>query len=158
MSTADKNHQPTEAVTYVGFWIRFMAFIVDNIVGAILTLPMVKYITLDLTQISNPVYMQALQTKMYLSLGLFFIIILLCWRYLNATPGKLLFKAHIVDANNFKPASNRQLFVRAIAYIPSCIFALGFICIGLDKKKQGWHDKLANTVVIFGQKGPLTSE
>ncbi len=27
-------------------------------------------------------------------------------------------------------------------------YALGFIWVGVDQRKQGWHDKLAGTVVI----------
>ncbi len=27
-------------------------------------------------------------------------------------------------------------------------FLLGIICVGIDEKKQGWHDKLAGTSVI----------
>jgi len=26
---------------------------------------------------------------------------------------------------------------------------LGFIWIGIDNRKQGWHDKLAGTLVIY---------
>ncbi|MBX3651771.1 MAG: RDD family protein [Burkholderiales bacterium] len=34
-------------------------------------------------------------------------------------------------------------------YIASALpLFLGFIWVGIDKRKQGWHDKLAGTVVI----------
>ncbi|WP_171497607.1 RDD family protein, partial [Acinetobacter ursingii] len=33
--------------------------------------------------------------------------------------------------------------------IPSTlVFMLGFIWIAFDSKKQGWHDKMAKTVVV----------
>ncbi|MBT7879149.1 MAG: hypothetical protein HN738_13805, partial [Gammaproteobacteria bacterium] len=35
---------------------------------------------------------------------------------------------------------------------------LGFIWIALDKRKQGWHDKLAGTVVIIGKPEPLRAQ
>jgi uncharacterized RDD family membrane protein YckC len=28
------------------------------------------------------------------------------------------------------------------------VFFLGFIWVAFDKRKQGWHDKIAGTVVI----------
>jgi len=33
-------------------------------------------------------------------------------------------------------------------YVSGLILALGFIWIAFDKRKQGWHDKLAGTLVI----------
>jgi uncharacterized RDD family membrane protein YckC len=35
-------------------------------------------------------------------------------------------------------------------------FFLGFIWIGLDARKQGWHDKLAGTVVVRPRRGTGT--
>ncbi|WP_141737159.1 RDD family protein [Marinobacter sp. X15-166B] len=32
-----------------------------------------------------------------------------------------------------------------LSALPLC---LGFIWVGVDKRKQGWHDKLAGTVVV----------
>jgi len=44
------------------------------------------------------------------------------------------------------------LFVRYIGYFVSVIpFGLGFIWIAFDSKKQGFHDKLAGTVVVRGE-------
>jgi uncharacterized RDD family membrane protein YckC len=42
-----------------------------------------------------------------------------------------------------------QSLVRYFGYFASCIplFA-GFIWIAFDRRKQGWHDKMANTVVV----------
>ena len=136
-------------IRYDGFWIRFLAFIVDNIAGAILTLPLVAFITIDMTQLGDPEYVADLRTKLYLMILFVLVVIVACWKYLAATPGKLLFKAYIANAEDFQPASTTQLIVRALVYIPSFfIFGLGFVWIGLDKRKQGWHDKVAKTVVI----------
>jgi uncharacterized RDD family membrane protein YckC len=38
---------------------------------------------------------------------------------------------------------------RYFAYFVSTIpFCLGFLWVAFDKRKQGWHDKLAHTVVV----------
>ena len=137
-------------VRYVGFWTRFLAFLVDNIAGAIITAPLFASVTIDITRLDDAIYLQELQTDMYLMLGFLLVLIIVCWRYLAATPGKLLFKAYIANAADLSPASNIQLTIRALAYIPSFfIFCLGFVWIGLDKHKQGWHDKIARTVVVY---------
>jgi uncharacterized RDD family membrane protein YckC len=33
-------------------------------------------------------------------------------------------------------------------YVSAIPFGLGLLWVGIDPKKQGWHDKLAGTVVI----------
>jgi uncharacterized RDD family membrane protein YckC len=64
-------------------------------------------------------------------------------------PGKILDGIKIVDAGTGDKMSVGQAIARYFAYLISTIpFGLGFIWIGIDKKKQGWHDKLAGPVVI----------
>jgi len=49
-----------------------------------------------------------------------------------------------------QPISFGIAFLRSVGYIISSLFfCLGFIWVGFDKKKQGWHDKIAGTVVII---------
>jgi len=74
---------------------------------------------------------------------------ILLWRFRGATPGKMLFSARIVDANTLAAPSTGKLVGRFFAYLVSMIPAgLGFLWIAFDARKQGWHDKLAGTVVI----------
>ena len=78
-----------------------------------------------------------------------FVATIWFWLRFLGTPGKMLVKIKIVDANTGNKMSVGQAIGRYFAYIISSIpFGLGFIWIAFDKKKQGWHDKLAGTVVI----------
>jgi uncharacterized RDD family membrane protein YckC len=71
------------------------------------------------------------------------------WHRWAATPGKMLLRLRVVDATTELPISDRQILLRLLGYLLSFGFlCLGFIWIGLDKKRQGWHDKIAHTVVI----------
>jgi uncharacterized RDD family membrane protein YckC len=71
------------------------------------------------------------------------------WRYRGATPGKMAIGAKIVDASSGELASTGKLVVRFIAYFVSLIpLCLGFAWIGVDPRKQGFHDKIAGTLVI----------
>ncbi len=55
----------------------------------------------------------------------------------------------IVDAVSGNAPTNGQMIGRYFAYFISTIpLCLGFLWIAFDKKKQGWHDKLAGTVVV----------
>ena len=78
------------------------------------------------------------------------IAVIIFWQYKQATPGKMLFNARIVDAKTGNKPSNGQWIIRYLGYIPSTlVFGLGFLWVALDKKKQGWHDKMAGTVVVY---------
>lgn len=62
--------------------------------------------------------------------------------------GKMLLGIKIIDKNGGKPSTLRFIG-RYFAYIPSAlIFCLGFLWVAFDKKKRGWHDMLAGTLVV----------
>ena len=80
------------------------------------------------------------------------IFIMSFWFYKAATPGKMLLGIKIVDADSMEIPSKGQLIKRYLGYIISTLpLCLGFITVAFNKKKQGWHDKLANTLVIYSR-------
>lgn len=71
------------------------------------------------------------------------------WRLWQATPGKALLSLRVVDADTGKTLSVGQAAARYVCYILSMLPAgLGFIWVAFDRRKQGWHDKIAQTVVV----------
>jgi uncharacterized RDD family membrane protein YckC len=132
---------------YVGFWKRVFASFIDSVI-------LVTVIGLIIFAVYGSRYVQlndAGQTHLFDVVVQFLLPALaaiLFWRYRGATPGKMLISAKIVDAKTLGAPSTGQLVGRYFAYIVSSIFMLGFIWIAFDKRKQGWHDKLAGTVVI----------
>ncbi len=71
------------------------------------------------------------------------------WRYCGATPGKLAVAVRIVDARTGQPVGTGRLALRLLCYLLSALpLYLGFLWIAFDRRKQGWHDKIARTVVI----------
>ncbi len=129
---------------YVGFWARFLAFIVDSIWVTIIIGLIVVAADGGNQRASadGPV-----ATVIQLLLGAAAII--LFWVYRSATPGKMIVSAIIVDAKTLGRPSNRQLIGRYFGYYVSILaLGFGFLWIAFDKRKQGWHDKLAGTVVV----------
>jgi uncharacterized RDD family membrane protein YckC len=135
---------------YVGFWMRVFATIID-------TLILIAVIGLIAVAVYGTQYLRLYydgKTALFdfLVQGVLpALAVIVFWRYRGATPGKMLISARIVDANTFGTPSTGKLVGRYFAYIVSCIFMLGFIWIAFDKRKQGWHDKLAGTVVISAE-------
>lgn len=159
-SEGETNSGPVETV-YVGFWVRMLAFLIDNVAVFFLIIPVIRYSISD-TNINLQAYdLQDVQQLIELLnrlliqfsvdavvLGAIFILF---WIVKSATPGKMVLGCSIVDARTLGKASNSQNVIRYIGYYISLIpLGLGFIWIGFDPRKQGWHDKLANTVVIKG--------
>ena len=132
---------------YVGFWARVGASLIDTVLLLVIMLP-----------ILHVVYGPAYWTGGSFSQGpLGFIInyvlpavaIIAFWIARQATPGKMVIGAKIVDAKTGNPASTGQLVGRYLGYYVSTIpLFLGIFWVAFDDKKQGWHDKLAGTVVV----------
>jgi glyoxylase-like metal-dependent hydrolase (beta-lactamase superfamily II) len=62
---------------------------------------------------------------------------------------KIAIGARIVDAGTGAVPTNRRLLVRYLGYYVSTLpLMLGFLWIAFDPRKQGWHDKMAGTVVV----------
>lgn len=66
----------------------------------------------------------------------------------QATVGKMLFRLHVTDTSGKKITLWRaygRYFSKIVSSITLCA---GYVAIGLTKKKQGFHDKIARTYVL----------
>lgn len=132
---------------YAGFWIRTGAAIIDSILVSIVIFPILTVIY-GKDYWLNESFIKGSWDVIF-SYVLPAIAIVIFWTYKSATPGKMLIGLSIVDANTGDKPSPRQCIVRYFGYYVSMIpLLLGIIWVGIDKRKQGWHDKLAGTVVI----------
>ena len=147
-------------VIYLGFWARFVAFLIDSTAATLILAPVTARLMDEIViadydladQAELMLLLQRLTTQLSFDLLLMGTIFVLFWVFKNATPGKMLFRSVIVDAETLAPPSTAQNVVRYFCYYLSLIpFGLGFLWIGFDRRKQGWHDKIARTVVIKGR-------
>ena len=136
-----------ENLEYVGFWARVVATIVDSLLLIIVTFPfLLIFYGLDYLDSEGLVVGPV---DFLLSYVFPIVATLVFWFWKQATPGKMALSAKIVDARTGNEPSAGQYIGRYFAYILSALpLCLGFLWIAFDPKKQGWHDKLAGTVVI----------
>lgn len=133
-----------QRVEYVGFWARVGATLVDTFFLLVLTVPPLWAISSWTT--SGFVNGTA---ELFLSWIAPAVIVIALWIRKQATPGKMVFSARVVDAATGQPLTFRQAVGRYLAYFVSAIpLCLGMLWVAFDCKKQGWHDKLAGTVVV----------
>jgi uncharacterized RDD family membrane protein YckC len=70
------------------------------------------------------------------------------WALVGRTPGMMLLGVRVVKANGDPPGVRRSI-IRAFGYWVSAVLLLGFAWIALDRRSQGFHDKLAGTFVVY---------
>jgi len=132
---------------YAGFWIRVLASIIDSVLIVLVTAPF-------LYSIYGPAYfgsgMLIHGTWDFLISWVFpAIAVIMFWISRSATPGKIWLHLRIVDAQTGQKPSQLQFIGRYFGYLVSTLpLMLGLLWVAFDRRKQGWHDKLAGTVVI----------
>jgi uncharacterized RDD family membrane protein YckC len=127
--------QVAPAPQYAGFWIRFVAYFIDSV---ILGVALSVCILLMFIIIGIP---------------LFFIVAFGYFPYFwwkgGATPGMKMLGVKVVRAIDGGPLTGSMAVMRFIGYIvSSAVFDLGFIWVAFEPRKRGWHDMIADTVVI----------
>ena len=142
---------------YGGFWVRFGAVVLDSVILFSVTFLAVRllygqgYLEWAMEEAAQGLTRE----QVFFNYVLPAIYSVGFWILKSATIGKMLVKVKIVDAKTGKPASPLQCIVRYLGYIVSALpLGLGFIWIAFDKRKQGWHDKIARTLVV-GTARPL---
>jgi uncharacterized RDD family membrane protein YckC len=140
--------RPTGAtqVAYGGFWIRFLAYIIDAIVlgiaggilGAILG---ISFMSTDVRHYDPTINLVSLVIA-----WLYFALFESSAR--GATPGKMALSLRVVTGDgqrlSFLNATGRYF----AKFVSAAILCIGFIMIGFTERKRGLHDMMANTLVI----------
>ncbi len=123
---------PAPGVVFGGFWIRFVALVIDAIIVGV-----VAGIILSATQAVAIVYVLELA---------YFVV---CWGVMGQTIGMMPFGLKIVRNADGGKLTWSNVILRLIGwYIAGAVFALGFIWAAFDARKRGWHDMIGGTVVI----------
>lgn len=136
---------PAGPVVYVGFWSRAFAALIDLVLLSLAVALLSQLLAPPRHPHGGASSLETLTLEWILPA----IILLVFWFASGTTPGKRAISARIVDADTLGPPRPGQFLVRLLGYGVSSLGALlGWVWIGLDKRKQGWHDKMASTVVI----------
>jgi uncharacterized RDD family membrane protein YckC len=148
---SDPSQPNVDELEYAGFWIRVGASIIDSIIMLIITVPLLIWIygVQDFLASEQLVSGTADFLLSYVFPAVWTVAF---WVVKQATPGKMLLGLRIVDASTGDRISTGKAIGRYISYIPSTlVFGLGFLWVAFDDRKQGWHDKLAGTLVVRGR-------
>lgn len=127
--------------TYAGFWRRVGAAFIDSFLFSILF-----GAVFGSSFINAPIFTLEGIIRAVITL----LITVGLWVNFLGTPGKLLLGCQVVDADTYEVMTIRQATIRFISYLASMLpLMMGFIWVARDPRKQGFHDKIANTVVLY---------
>ena len=131
-------------VRYVGFWTRLAAALLDIVALLFVAVPVTLSIFGDGWAYTDGI------VAFVVNWGLPGVAFVAFWVLRGATPGKMAFKAMVVDAQTHAPVDFWQALTRYVGYFVSMTpLFIGFAWVAFDARKQGWHDKMARTVVIY---------
>lgn len=145
---------------YAGFWIRFVAAVVDGLVLSVAFVPL----NIIFWAVNNRIYFWGIwDFSQGVSSGpiLLFNLVrtLVGWAYYviltgryGATLGKMLLGLKVVG-EDLGPITYGTATVREVLgkFLSALLCGLGYIWAGFDGRKQAWHDKVAGTLVIYGE-------
>jgi uncharacterized RDD family membrane protein YckC len=121
------DNPPPSEPRYAGFWLRLGASVIDVIVLLAIIAP-IEIAVYGRGYPALAMQGKTLAVDVWTQLALPLLAMIVLWRYRSAT-----------------------LTLRAVALLVMWLLVvplIGVIWIAFDMRKQGWHDKLAKTVVI----------
>jgi uncharacterized RDD family membrane protein YckC len=133
---------------YAGFWIRFVACLIDILI--ISAAASVFRFGLSLPMLAGSGGFGI--TGMIWSSIAGFLPWLYWWLLTGLrgqTLGKMILNIKVVNRQGNKPglgyAALREIIGKTVSFL---VLFLGFLWIAWDKDKRGWHDKIAGTYVV----------
>jgi uncharacterized RDD family membrane protein YckC len=135
-STVEAAQSSIKAVEYAGFWVRFAAVLVD---GLVLIVPSI---------IVNVIFGKSLGVFMQYVLGWTYAIYMLNTR--QATLGKMAVGLKVTTIDGGMPTTGKLALREILGKILDVVtLGIGYLMIVFTAKKQGLHDMIADTVVVY---------
>jgi uncharacterized RDD family membrane protein YckC len=151
---------PAPTVKYAGFWLRFVAFIIDAIIlgfiGFAITIPFMASLPLGTFMHGGPPRPEDWVPMMGMFGRVAMVRFVINWLYYallqsspwQATLGKKALGLVVIDLQGQRISFGRatgRFFAKILSTI---ILFIGFIMIGFTARKQGLHDIIAGTLVL----------
>jgi uncharacterized RDD family membrane protein YckC len=144
------------AVSYAGFWMRFLAAIIDGVLVQVVVMPVSFMLGAGVGLAGAAVSMPDMGRQIVAMIGGMALGLVVGWLYeaimesseKQATFGKILLGLTVTDE-----AGRRISFARASGrhfakYISGLTLLIGYIMAGFTEKKQALHDMIAGTLVM----------
>lgn len=139
---------PRGAMQYGGFWIRFLAVLIDGIILYVVSMAVRRVLGVGITP-------GDLGAAMAFGGLLFLLQIALAATYegvfvgqFGATPGKMALRLKVVMSDGSRVSMARAFGRHFAKWLSWLTLMIGFIIAGFDQEKRAVHDYICNTRVI----------
>lgn len=145
---------PAAQIKYAGFWIRWVANIIDGfILGIPLAVIIIFFIFFALTKSTRSGYEDTTGINLIVRLVGFVVswlyFILMTKKY-GATLGKRILGLVVISDKSENLSWGQVILRETIGKIVSAVILyIGYIMAGFTQKKQALHDMIASTVVVY---------
>lgn len=143
---------------YAGFWVRLAAYIIDSIIVAVgLLVVRLAWIAVG-ALISGTIFdgnvlfhYSLKDIVLYIFKVMYFILLTWCT---GTTIGKRLMNLRVVPADRNEKLSFIDVLYRETVgrFLCGISIWIGYIIVGIDKEKRGFHDMLCDTRVVYEKK------
>lgn len=141
-------------IIYAGFFCRLAAFLIDSVLVGIaisnikLIVWIIHLMVGDIFLFQPILFTYTIFDIIYYLLSVSYFVIMTY--YSGATVGKQLMKIKVTDTEGQKLSLLTVLLRETVGrYLSALIIYVGYIIVGVDNRKQGLHDKIADTCVIY---------
>jgi uncharacterized RDD family membrane protein YckC len=140
---------PAPGLTYAGFWIRVVAVLIDSVLLGIIFFIGSRLFVKGIDYGNGNIVITEGQWFWSLWGVISFLYLPVTWAWLGETIGHRMLGMEIRRVEDGQRPGIGQIIVRWIGYyISALIILIGFIIAAFDPRKQGLHDKIANTLVV----------
>ncbi len=147
-----QTEQPTPTILgkYAGFITRLIAFVIDALIlfVTITTISLVANFLLDFLRAQDTTRRFVNAILIIVNTTIFIGYPVTFWALAGQTPGKALMGVRIVRTDGERLQIGRA-FIRLLGYWVSSILFLGYLWVLVDGRRQAFHDKLADTFVVY---------
>lgn len=166
MERINYENEPNEK--YAGFWIRFVAHLIDivlvQIAQAFVVIPVLGILGIEFIGLENLDFDSMPDEEAFVSMAAFISVVggltllttaiqvlyfsLMTSSKSQATIGKMAVGLKVTDMNGSRINFSRSILRELGKILSSFIFMIGYIMAAFTSKKQALHDVIANTLVI----------
>jgi uncharacterized RDD family membrane protein YckC len=150
------------AESYAGFWKRFGAMIVDQIilyiVNIFVAMPLIALSgfslftpELDASDFQSSMFWLLFQiylTAIVISIVLQWLYFAILESTVGATPGKMLLRIQVTDLDGCRASFGRATARYFGKILSSLILGIGYLMVGFSERKQALHDMLSGCLVV----------
>lgn len=145
-ATAASDVAPEARLVYAGLGSRLGAFLIDILVSALWALP---FRALFRAAAPDPLVLGPIRLSGLVVLAVFWAYLVVTTATTGGTLGKHSLRLRVVTSGFARPDWLTVLFREVVGrVIVTASFGIGYLWTAVDQRKQGWHDKIADTFVL----------